>query len=173
MDSRQYRKNALRKLYWQRWQVEVHLKFIKQIMKMEPLRCKTPEMVGKEIAVFLLAYNLIRLLMLQAGIRYHIMPCFLSFRGALGSFREFAPSLAKATGVALASWVEHILKAVASGKIGNRSGRVEPRLLKRRLSSHFPYLNEPRGTAKQKILERQGIRQPGGFKYLSAIFAPN
>ena len=173
VDSCQYRKNALRKLYRQRWQVEVHLKFIKRVMKMEPLRCKTPEMVRKEIAVFLLAYNLIRLLMLQAGIRYHIMPCFLSFRGALGSFREFAPSLAKVTGVALANWVEHILKTVASGKIGNRSGRVEPRVLKRRLSSHFPYLNEPRGAAKQKILERQGIRQQGGFRYLSAIFAPN
>jgi len=44
------------------------------------------------------------------------------------------------------------LKTVASGKIGNRSGRVEPRVLKRRFSSHFPYLNEPRGAPNKKYL---------------------
>lgn len=172
MDSRQYRKNALRKLYQRRWQVEVQLKFIKQIMKMEPLRCKTPDMIRKEIAVFLLAYNLIRLLMLQAGIRYHIMPCYLSFRGALGSFREFASSLEKASGVALANWVEHVLKTIASDIIGKRRGRVEPRVLKRRHSTHFPYLDRPRSTIKQKIFKEQSGHQAEGFKRLSAMFAP-
>src|SRR3990170_2464316 len=92
LNPRQYRKNALRKLYKQRWHIEVDLRFIKRVMNMEPMRCKTPEMVRKEIAVTLLAYNLIRLLMAQAGTIHHVWPRYISFRygrwACLGSLPE-------------------------------------------------------------------------------------
>ena len=59
-DAKRYRKKALADLYAQRWQIEVDFRSIKTHMGMEMLRCKTPDMVEKEIAVNLLAYNLIR-----------------------------------------------------------------------------------------------------------------
>jgi len=56
-------KNELNGLYKQRWRVEVDIRNIKTTMKMDVLRCRTPDAVEKEIWVHLLAYNLIRLLM--------------------------------------------------------------------------------------------------------------
>ncbi|MBU2568488.1 MAG: hypothetical protein KJ725_00370 [Gammaproteobacteria bacterium] len=47
LDAKHYRKNTLRKLYWHRWQIEIDLLFIKKVMQIEPLRCKTPAMARK------------------------------------------------------------------------------------------------------------------------------
>jgi hypothetical protein len=56
-------KSMLKVLYRSRWNVELDLRNIKTTLGMEKLRCKTPEMAIKELWVYLLAYNLIRLLM--------------------------------------------------------------------------------------------------------------
>ena len=60
MDAITYPKKTLAELYQQRWKIEVDFRTIKTHMGMEMLRCKTAEMINKEIAVHLLAYNLIR-----------------------------------------------------------------------------------------------------------------
>ncbi len=46
---------------------------------MEHLRCKTPDMAFKELWVYLLAYNLIRLLMAQAALLADQFPRQLGF----------------------------------------------------------------------------------------------
>lgn len=66
-DAGQVSKQDLLALYHARWQVELDLRSIKTVMQMEVLRCKSPEMVKKEIAVHLLAYNLVRAVMAQAA----------------------------------------------------------------------------------------------------------
>ena len=159
LNPRQYRKNALRKLYKQRWHIEVDLRFIKRVMNMEPMRCKTPEMVRKEIAVTLLAYNLIRLLMAQAGTIHHVWPRYISFRWALGTFREFAGDLAKATGEELLRLGKEVLKIVASKTVGNRKGRVELRAIKRRHTKRYPYVNTPRRGKNDEKPTRQNSYQ--------------
>jgi hypothetical protein len=60
--------------------VELDLRNIKTTLGMEPLRCKTPEMALKELWVYLLAYNLIRLLMAQAALLADQIPRQLSFK---------------------------------------------------------------------------------------------
>ena len=55
-------------LYKKRWHIEVDLRNIKTTLGMETLSCKTPEMVEKEMWVYFLAYNLIRLLMAQSAL---------------------------------------------------------------------------------------------------------
>jgi IS4 transposase len=60
-------KSILKALYRKRWHVELDLRNIKTTLGMDTLRCKSPEMAIKELWVYLLAYNLIRLLMAQAG----------------------------------------------------------------------------------------------------------
>ncbi len=69
--------------YHARWQVELDLRSIKTVMQMGVLRCKSPEMVKKEIAVHLLAYNLIRAVMAQAAFLGHLLPRQLSFKATL------------------------------------------------------------------------------------------
>jgi hypothetical protein len=76
-------KKDLLHLYHARWQVELDLRAIKTVMQMEVLRCKSPQMVQKEIAVHLLAYNLVRAVMAQAAFLGHVLPRQLSFKTAL------------------------------------------------------------------------------------------
>jgi len=68
LDAKAAPKNKLKVLYLRRWNVELDLRNIKTTLGMARLRCKTPEMVLKELWVYLLAYNLIRLLMAQAAL---------------------------------------------------------------------------------------------------------
>ncbi len=70
-------------LYKQRWSVELDILHIKETMGMNILSCKTADMVLKEIWVYLLAYNLVRLLMVQAALSADIMPREISFKHCL------------------------------------------------------------------------------------------
>jgi hypothetical protein len=56
------------KILRNRWNAELDLRNIKTTLGMEQLRCKTPKMAIKELWVYLLAYNLIRLLMAQSAL---------------------------------------------------------------------------------------------------------
>ena len=68
-------------LYNRRWQVEVDLRSIKAHMGMDILRAKSPSMIDKEIAVYLLAYNLVCALMTRAAAGVGITARSLSFKG--------------------------------------------------------------------------------------------
>ena len=68
LDAKTYTKAQLAKLYQLRWEVEVDLRHVKTTLGMDELRGKTPQMVRKEIYVHLIAYNLLRTLMWEAGI---------------------------------------------------------------------------------------------------------
>ncbi len=59
-DAKEVSKRDVFELYRARWQIELDLRSIKTSMRMDVLRCKSPQMVKKEIAVHLLAYNLVR-----------------------------------------------------------------------------------------------------------------
>lgn len=50
---------ALDQLYGMRWNIEVDFRSLKATMSMDVLRCKSKEMVDKEIAAYLLACNLV------------------------------------------------------------------------------------------------------------------
>ena len=69
-------------LYERRWSGEVDIRSVKETMKMDILRCKTPEMVQKEIWTHLLAYNLLRTVMAVAANENDIEPRKISFKGA-------------------------------------------------------------------------------------------
>ncbi|MGH8859246.1 MAG: transposase, partial [Polaromonas sp.] len=51
---------ALDRLYAMRWNIEVDFRTIKATLEMDVLRCKSSQMIEKEIAVCMLAYNLVR-----------------------------------------------------------------------------------------------------------------
>ncbi len=76
-------KNDLKALYKRRWNVELDIRNIKTTLGMETLSCKTPHMGEKEMWVYLLAYNLIRLIMLQSALLADVVPRLLSFKHTL------------------------------------------------------------------------------------------
>ena len=60
LDPERSTKQELADFFLQRWNIELNLRLIKDVMQMDVLRCKSPAMVEKEIWMHLLAYNLIR-----------------------------------------------------------------------------------------------------------------
>jgi hypothetical protein len=134
-------------LYERRWEGEVDIRSIKSTMKMDILRCKTPEMVRKEIWVHLLAYNLLRTVMAVAANENDVEPRKISFKGAKQALTAFAPKLEAARPEERASLVDAMLVAVGCHRVGNRPGRWEPRARKRR-PKPSKRLNQPRHVAK-------------------------
>ena len=114
-------------LYERRWDGEVDIRSIKSAMKMDILRCKTPEMVEKEIWAHLLAYNLLRTVMAVAAAENKVEPRKISFKGAKQALSAFAPKLEAARPEQRVGLVEAMLKAVGSHRVGGRPGRWEPR----------------------------------------------
>jgi len=134
-------------LYERRWDGEVDIRSIKSTMKMDVLRCKTPEMVRKEIWAHLLAYNLLRTVMAVAASEAAAEPRSISFKGAKQAVTAFAPKLEAARPEQRAGLVDAMLQAVAYHRVGDRPGRWEPRARKRR-PKPSKRLNQPRRVAK-------------------------
>lgn len=67
LDPDQYPKKAVAELYGLRWQVETNLRHLKTTMKMDILRCQTAEGIFREVAVFGIVYNAVRLVMIHAA----------------------------------------------------------------------------------------------------------
>ena len=84
---------ALGELYFQRWSVELHFREIKTLLRLDILRCLTPQMVHKELLLHMIAYNLIRCLMQQAAICHHVDLSRISFKGTLDTLHHFADAI--------------------------------------------------------------------------------
>lgn len=156
-DARAVAKQELAVLYAMRWQVELDLRSIKSVMQMDVLRCKTPAMVEKEIAVHLLAYNLVRSVMAQAAYHYQLLPRQLSFKAALQLLNAFEMSLRHQPDDDLLGPRVHLLRAIARRRLLHRPGRVEPRAVKRRAKPH-DLLTRPRYIVRRRLLKLRARR---------------
>ena len=83
LDAAAYTKEELADLFLRRWNIELDLRSIKVVLQMDVLRCKSPEMVEKELWIHLLAYNLIRGVVAKAAEAHDKQPRQLSFKGTL------------------------------------------------------------------------------------------
>ena len=116
-------------------------------MQMDILRCKTPEMVEKEISTHLLAYNLLRTIMAVAANENGLEPRQVSFKGTKQILTAFAPKIESARPKDRPALIDAMLKAVAYNRVGDRPGRWEPRARKRR-QKPATRLTQPRHIAK-------------------------
>ena len=145
--SKQTPKSALKALYRNRWHIELDLRNIKTTLGMERLRCRTPEMAVKEIWVYLLAYNLIRMIMAQSALLADLLPRQISFKHSVPIWIAWGyyGHGADADDTRYALFV-----LIAQQQVGDRPGRIEPRALKRR-PKPFPLLTEPRDLARARV----------------------
>jgi hypothetical protein len=144
-------------LYQQRWHIELDLRAIKCVMQMDVLRCKTPAMAIKEIAVHLLAYNLIRMTMATAASADASWPRTLSFAAARRALARCQETLRHQPNDHFDCALKQLLRAVAEGRIPHRPGRIEPRAVKRRPKPQY-CLHWPRHEYRQWLYERQRQR---------------
>jgi hypothetical protein len=137
LDAEIYRVADLAELYRQRWQVETSLAHLKTTMRMDVLHCKTVPGVLKELTVFALVYNLVRMVMWHSAILQHIAVERISFLDALRWLG--APS----TGMPLIALIVNPV----------RPYRVEPRVKKRRPKS-FPLMIKPRQELRRQLIQQ-------------------
>ncbi len=141
--AKAYPKKALAELYQQRWQVELNFRTLKTQMGMEMLRCQTADMVNKEVAEHLLAYNLIRANLARAASLHDEKPSLLSFMSAVQLIRNTANLCFSMTGSKLGNIITPLLKAMTETKVGQRERPNQPRAIKRRPKA-YPLLKKPR-----------------------------
>jgi hypothetical protein len=134
-------------LYQRRWDGEVDIRSLKSAMRMDVLRCKTPEMVEKEIWAHVLAYNLLRTVMAVAAAEAGIQPREVSFKEAKQAVTAFAPKIEAARPEGRAALIDALLAVVAYHRVGDRPGRWEPRARKRR-PKPGSRLTQPRAAAR-------------------------
>ncbi len=150
-DAEVYAKEEIAQLYQSRWLAELDIRAIKITMGMDILRCKTPQMVGKEMWTCLLAYNLIRRTMLQSAWASGYAPRQLSFTAAMQSIAASWLVITLSDDSASEHIIEAALAHLSQHRIGNRPGRVEPRAVKRRPKPH-DLLTKPRAQARAELL---------------------
>src|SRR5262249_391366 len=146
-------KEDLAILYRARWNNELDLRSIKSTMQMRELRCKTPELVRKEVWAHVLAYNLIRTVMAQAAATHGLEPRAISFKGAMQTLESFQPMLEHQADQDIAhrmNLYHHLLRAIATHRVADRPNRFEPRLKKRR-RNYYDWLTKPRAEMKHKM----------------------
>jgi hypothetical protein len=137
-------------LYRQRWHAELDIRSIKQTLGMDVLRCKSPEMVRKEVSGHFLVYNLIRGVMAEAARRHELLPRRLSFQGARQMIEGFRVELNRAGSDKMAGLVVGLLAVITTLRVGDRPDRYEPRVRKRRPKA-YPRMHEPRKVLKERL----------------------
>lgn len=142
--AKEYPKKELGALFKQRWHVEVDFRNLKTTLGLVVLSCKTPEMCQKEMWVYFLANNLIRLLMAQAAVEHDLLPRQLSFKHTVQIWNTYF-LLEKALD-------DPMFALIAKRLVGNRPGRMEPRAIKRR-PKPYKLLMIPRSEARQDIMK--------------------
>lgn len=149
-DPAVYPKGDVADLFGDRWFVELDIRDLKQTLRLDHVRCKTPEMVLRELWVTLLAYNLIRKVIATAAAVHHRQPRQIGF--TLACQTVLSSWMLLATGAcrdADALW-RSALERIAANKVGNRPGRVEPRVLKRR-RHHYPLMTRSRQELQEQL----------------------
>jgi hypothetical protein len=150
LDAVVYTKEDLADLFLKRWNIELDLRSIKIVMQMDVLRCKTPDLVDKEIWVHMLAYNIIRELMVTAAAKNGAEPREMSFKGTLQALTAFRDAMRTAGPERQAQLWEAMFVAIAYDRVGDRPGRIEPRAKKRR-PKQYDLLNGPREEARNRL----------------------
>jgi hypothetical protein len=138
LDPKRYPATDVANLYGQRWQIETNFRHLKQTMGMDVLRCKTVEGVKKELTIYALVYNLVRLVMLEAAKRQSVAVERISFIDAV---RWLADAV-------------HGAAVLRLRLVPDRPDRFEPRAVKRR-PKEYNRLNQPRDVLRKRLAAKK------------------
>jgi Transposase DDE domain len=155
LDHVAYPPSELATLYRARWNAELDLRSLKQTLQMDVLRCKTPELVRKELWTHILAYNLIRTIIAQAAHKHDVEPRSISFKGVIQTLEAFQPVIAlqgEYDAARRLSLYHILLDAIATHRVADRPDRYEPRV-KKRHHRKFAYLRKPRTQIKRDMAQ--------------------
>jgi putative transposase len=151
-DPEAFTAEEIAQLYGFRWNSELDIRAIKQSLHLDHVRCKTPEMVRKEVWTTLLGYNLVRTTAAAAALLHGRQPRQISFTGAcqhlLNSWMVLSANVV--TPEAALRLCQTLLERISRVIVANRPGRIEPRVLKRR-RHRYPLMKKPRAELQSQL----------------------
>jgi len=139
LDPVRYPKEKLAEAYGLRWTIETCFNQIKTTLKMDVLHCETVRGIQKELHMYLLVYNLVRMVMLEAAQKQGVPPERISFADALRWLATARPG-------------QPLRELVL---LPNRPGRLEPRVRKRRPKGPYPLLMKPRNVLRETLASKR------------------
>lgn len=155
-DAKTYSKEEIAELYGFRWNAELDIRSIKQTLGLDHMRCKSPEMVRRELWTTLLGYNLIRTTAAAAALLHHKQPRQISFTGTcqyvLSAWMVLSLGVLPLT--AILAHAQTLLLHISQCEVANRPGRLEPRVLKRR-RHRYKLMRESRATLRAQLLRNK------------------
>jgi hypothetical protein len=138
LDPKAYPAVELLELRLRRWDIETNIAHMKTTMKMDVLHCKTVQGVRKELTIFSLLYNLVRVVMLQAARRQEVPVSRISFADTYKWMRHAQPG--------------DVLPVLIVNPY--RPHRIEPRCKKRR-PKQFDLMNKPREELRKLLKNKR------------------
>ena len=149
-DPEVYTKEDIAELYGIRWNAELDILQIKQTLNVDHVRCKSPEMVRRELWVTFLAYNLIRKVIATSATIHGKSPRKLGFTLACQTILSSWMLVSTGSCRDMAALWASALSRIAANEVANRPGRIEPRVLKRR-RHRYPLMQSPREELREKL----------------------
>lgn len=134
LDSERYPATELAQLYLRRWRIETNFGHLKTTLGMDVLHCKTVAGVQKEATMFVLVYNLVRMVMREAAQRQQVDVERISFIDALRWLMTTPPD-------------SRLPPLIINP---TRPGRHEPRVRKRR-PKQYPLMKRPRAELRKAL----------------------
>lgn len=138
LDPREYPAKELAERFGERWSIEGDIDHLKTTMKAAVLHCQSVAGVTKELWMFILIYNLVRQVMLEAAKRQKVDPARISFIDALRWMTAAGPN-------------QPLGELIVNPQ---RPGRFEPRVIKRRMKE-YDLMTKPRSILKQELLHKR------------------
>lgn len=134
LDAKRYPAKELAALYLSRWRIETDFAHLKTTLGMDVLHCKTVAGVQKEAIMFVLVYNLVRMVMREAARRQQVDVERISFVDTLRWLLTASPDTP-------------LFRLIV---LPRRPGRYEPRVRKRR-PKEFPLMKRPRAELRKNL----------------------
>jgi hypothetical protein len=155
VDADEYPREEIAQLYGFRWNSELDIRAIKSSLNLGHVRCKSPEMVQRELWTTILGYNLIRTTAAGAALVHGKQPRHISFTATcqyvLAGWMQLSLGL-----LLPAEWDAYLrllLRQIAACQVANRPGRLEPRVLKRRRHG-YKLMQKPRQQLRRELRKR-------------------
>lgn len=154
-DPQETSQEEIAELYGFRWNSELDIRSIKESLNLGHVRCKSPEMVRRELWTTLLGYNLIRTTAAGAALLNDKQPRQISFTSTcqyvLASWMTMSCGLIATS--SLEDYLRSMLKQIAKCEVANRPGRLEPRVVKRR-PKPYKLMQKPRNELRRELRKR-------------------
>ena len=158
LSEEEYATDEVTEMYKDRWLAEISFRDLKSTLHADELRCRTPEMIRKELWMRLIGYNAICHLLKEASNQTQIPRETLSFKGGLQVMRAWEHRF-RDWRISLGGLLRDLYENIAAALLTHRPNRVEPRANKRR-PKIIRLMTKPRRVLVQELREKFSGSEP-------------